>query len=154
MIDLLRKLSQLSELVSRPFEWLAPGFLLVLRFYVATVFFKSGLTKIADFSSTIALFENEYKVPVISPTLAAYSGTAAELVLPVMFALGLFSRPVALAFFIFNAVAVVSYPDISDAGVKDHLLWGTMMLVILFFGAGRLSADQAITASVGDRQEA
>lgn len=154
MIDLLRKLSQLSELVSRPFEWLAPGFLLVLRFYVATVFFKSGLTKIADFSSTIALFENEYKVPVISPTLAAYSGTAAELVLPVMFALGLFSRPVALAFFIFNAVAVVSYPDISDAGVKDHLLWGTMMLVILFFGAGRLSADQAITASVGDPQEA
>lgn len=154
MIDLLRKLSQLSELISRPFEWLAPGFLLVLRFYVATVFFKSGLTKIADFSSTIALFENEYKVPVISPTLAAYSGTAAELVLPVMFALGLFSRPVALGFFIFNAVAVVSYPDISDAGVKDHLLWGTMMLVILFFGAGRLSADQAITASVGDPQEA
>lgn len=151
-MNLLHKLSALSDLFSRPFDWLAPGFLVVLRFYVATVFFKSGLTKVADFSSTIALFENEYKVPVIPPTLAAYSGTAAELVLPVLFALGLFSRPVALAFFIFNAVAVVSYPDISDAGIKDHLLWGTMMLVVLFFGAGRLSVDRLLQS--GDRREA
>lgn len=153
MNDLLQKLSALSDLFSRPFDWMAPGFLLALRFYVATVFFKSGLTKIADFSSTIALFENEYKVPVISPTLAAYSGTAAELVLPVLFALGLFSRPVALAFFVFNAVAVVSYPDISDAGIKDHLLWGTMMLVVLFFGPGRLSADQTIKSNFGVEPE-
>ena len=154
MTHLLHKLCSLSEWFSRPFEWLAPGFLLALRFYVATVFFKSGLTKITDFSSTIALFENEYKVPVIPPTLAAYSGTAAELVLPVLFALGLFSRPVALAFFVFNAVAVVSYPDISDAGIKDHLLWGTMMLVVLFVGAGRLSVDHVIKSGIGTESEA
>ncbi len=154
MTDLLRKLFSLSELFARPFDWLAPGFLLALRFYVATVFFKSGLTKLADFSSTIALFENEYKVPVISPAFAAYSGTAAELVLPVLFALGFFSRPTALAFFVFNAVAVVSYPDISDAGVKDHLLWGTMMLVVLFFGAGRLSVDQLLRSDRHDEAAA
>lgn len=154
MTHLLHKLFAFSEWFSRPFEWLAPGFLLALRFHVATVFFKSGLTKVADFPSTIALFENEYKVPLISPALAAYSGTGAELALPVLFALGLFSRPVALVFFVFNAIAVVSYPDISDAGIKDHLLWGTMMLVVLFVGAGRLSVDHVVKSSIGAKSEA
>jgi uncharacterized membrane protein YphA (DoxX/SURF4 family) len=96
----------------------------------------------------IALFENEYRVPLLSPLLAACSGTAAELALPVLFAFGLASRPVAVAFFVFNAIAVVSYPDISDAGTKDHVLWGTMMLVILFFGAGRLSIDHWLRSRI------
>ena len=139
MSSLLRRAFSLSEVLSRSLDCLAPGFLLAVRLYVAQVFFQSGLTKLADFSSTIALFENEYRVPLLSPLLAAWSGTAAELALPVLFAFGLASRPVAVAFFVFNAIAVVSYPDISDAGTKDHVLWGTMMLVILFFGAGRLS---------------
>ena len=55
--------------MDRVMDWLSPLFLLGLRVYVANAFFKSGLTKIADFSSTVALFENEYKVPLISPTL-------------------------------------------------------------------------------------
>ncbi|MEO8103103.1 MAG: DoxX family protein [Betaproteobacteria bacterium] len=136
----------MTQWFGRGLDGLAPGFLLALRLYVAMVFFKSGLTKIADFSSTVALFENEYRVPVISPTLAAYSGTAAELVLPALFALGIASRPAALALFIFNIIAVVSYPDISEAGVKDHMLWGLMMLAVLFCGAGRLSADHFLKA--------
>ena len=149
MRSLINKINTSAELFARGMDWLAPGFLLGLRLYVALVFFKSGLTKIMDFSSTIALFENEYKVPVLSPVLAAYSGTAAELALPALFAAGFFSRPVALAFFIFNAVAVVSYPDISDAGVKDHMLWGTMMLVVMFFGPGRFSVDNWFKLATG-----
>ena len=143
---MIRKIYELADAFARGMDWLAPGFLLALRLYVAMVFFKSGLTKIMDFSSTVALFENEYKVPVISPMLAAASGTAAELVLPALFVLGLLSRPTALAFFVFNAVAVISYPDISDAGVKDHQLWGLMMLVVLFFGPGRFSLDRMFRA--------
>ncbi|MEO8384167.1 MAG: DoxX family protein [Betaproteobacteria bacterium] len=125
-------------------RWFSPLFLLGLRVYVANVFFKSGLTKVQDFSSTVALFENEYKVPVVSPVLAAFSGTAAELILPALLVLGLASRPTALALFVFNIVAVVAYPDISESGVKDHMLWGTMILVIAFFGSGKLSIDQWI----------
>ena len=63
--------------LDRGMEWLSPLFLLGLRGYVASVFFKSGLTKIQDFSSTVALFENEYKVPLISPTLANMAGVKA-----------------------------------------------------------------------------
>ena len=132
-------------------SWFSPLFLLGLRVYVANVFFKSGLTKIQDFSSTVALFENEYKVPVISPTLAAISGTGAELILPALLVLGLASRPTALALFVFNIVAVVAYPDISESGIKDHMLWGTMILVIAFFGAGKLSVDQWIKSRLVSR---
>ena len=141
---MMQKLFSAADAFARAMDWLAPGFLLALRLYVAMVFFKSGLTKIMDFSSTVALFENEYKVPVISPMLAALAGTGAELALPALFVAGLLSRPTALAFFVFNIIACVSYPDISDAGIKDHLLWGLMMLVVLFFGPGRFSLDRVI----------
>ena len=143
---MIKKIYDLADTFARGMDWLAPGFLLALRLYVAMVFFKSGLTKIMDFSSTVALFENEYRVPVISPMLAALAGTAAELALPAFFVLGLLSRPTALAFFVFNIVAAVSYPDISDAGVKDHMIWGLMMLVVLFFGPGRFSLDRVFKA--------
>ena len=133
----------------RAMNWFSPLFLFGLRVYVANVFFKSGLTKVQDFSSTVALFENEYKVPLVSPTLAAFSGTAAELILPALLVIGFASRPTALALFVFNIVAVVAYPDISESGVKDHILWGTMILVIAFFGSGKLSIDQWIKARLG-----
>lgn len=127
--------------LTRVLDALTPLFLLALRLYVASVFFKSGLTKVADFDTTIALFESEYRVPLLSPALAAYAGTAAEMLLPVLLALGLFSRPAAVALFVFNIVAVVSYPEISDAGVKDHVAWGTMIAVVAMFGAGRIAVD-------------
>ncbi len=129
---------------ARALDLLSSVFQLGLRLYVANVFFNSGLTKIRDFSSTVALFENEYMVPFLSPTVAAAMGTAAELGLPVLLVLGFASRPAALALFVFNIVAVVSYPDISASGVKDHVLWGMMLLVTVFYGPGRASIDHLL----------
>ena len=148
-MNFIKKIYAAIGILDRAMAWLSPLFLLGLRVYVANAYFKSGLTKIQDFSSTVALFENEYKVPIISPTLAAASGTVAELVLPALLVAGLASRPTALALFVFNIVAVVSYPDISDSGVKDHVLWGTMILVVLIFGSGRFSFDHWLKARLG-----
>ena len=148
-MNFIKKIYAAIGILDRAMAWLSPLFLLGLRVYVANAYFKSGLTKIQDFSSTVALFENEYKVPIISPTLAAASGTVAELVLPAWLVAGLASRPTALALFVFNIVAVVSYPDISDSGVKDHVLWGTMILVVLIFGSGRFSFDHWLKARLG-----
>ena len=116
-------------------------FALVVRLYVARVFFMSALTKLADWNITISLFTNEYHVPVLPPEVAAALGTSAELGLPVLLTLGLASRPAALALFVFNIVAVISYPDLSDAGLKDHMLWGALMLVTFFYGPGKISLD-------------
>jgi putative oxidoreductase len=124
---------------------LSHGFLLAARLYVAQIFFKSGLTKIQDFSSTIALFESEYKVPILSPEIAATLGTGAELVLPILLALGLISRPTAVALFVFNIVAVISYADISELGRADHVLWGALILMIAMFGSGKIALDHWIS---------
>jgi putative oxidoreductase len=112
-----------------------------VRLYVASVFFKSGLTKIASMDTTILLFTHEYQVPLLSPTLAAYLGTAAELVLPVMLALGLGGRLAAAALFAFNIVAVISYPDLNEVGVMQHQYWGVLLLIPLLYGPGKLSID-------------
>ena len=118
-----------------------PVFALAVRLYVARVFFLSGLTKLRDWDITVALFTNEYHVPFFMPEAAAALGTTAEVGLPVLLALGLGSRFAAAALFVFNIVAVISSPDLSDAGLVDHMLWGALMLVTLFYGPGRVSLD-------------
>jgi putative oxidoreductase len=123
---------------------LQPIFALAMRFYVAKVFIVSGWLKFQRWDSTLALFQNEYHVPVLSPQVAAVAGTAAELGLPILLLLGIGTRAAALALFVFNIVAVISYPDLSDAGLKDHYLWGALMLVIAVYGPGRLSIDRWI----------
>jgi putative oxidoreductase len=125
-------------------EFFTPAFDLAIRLYVARVFFMSGLTKIQSWDSTLSLFENEYAVPLLPPELAAYLGTAAELCLPPLLALGLGSRAVALAAFVFNVVAATSYPDISEAGIKDHILWGALLATTFFHGPGGISLDYFI----------
>ena len=123
---------------------LQPWFALAARLYVAKVFVLSGYLKASRWDSTLALFENEYHVPLLSPHTAALLGTTAELSLPVLLAFGIGSRATALALFVFNAVAVISYPELSAAGLKDHYLWGVLMLVIAFYGPGRWSVDRLL----------
>lgn len=127
---------------------------LLVRLWVANVFFKSGLTKISNWESTLSLFENEYQVPLLSPELAAYFGTAAELSLPILLALGLGTRFAAVALFVFNVVAVVSYPDLSPAGLNEHIYWGMLMLVTIVHGGGKVAIDHWIERTWGVKQPA
>jgi putative oxidoreductase len=124
---------------------LAPVVDLAMRLYIAWVFFKSGLLKFQSWESTLALFEYEYAVPFLSPVTAAYLGTAAELVLPVLLALGLAGRFAALALFVFNIVAVISYPDLSDVGRQHHYYWGALLAMLAVHGPGLLSVDGWLT---------
>src|SRR5690348_4682757 len=126
--------------------WIAqlePLLLLGLRFYLAKVFFMSGLTKTRDWSSTVALFTDEYHVPLLSPAVAAALGAATELSMPVLLVLGLASRFAAGVLFVFNIVAVASYYETltQTGGVRDHVLWGTMLLVLTVCGPGRIALD-------------
>ncbi|HZI84040.1 MAG TPA: DoxX family protein [Casimicrobiaceae bacterium] len=126
--------------------WIAklePLLLLGFRFYLAKVFFMSGLTKTRDWSSTVALFTDEYHVPLLSPAVAAALGAATELSMPVLLVLGLASRFAAGVLFVFNIVAVASYYETltQTGGVRDHVLWGTMLLVLTVCGPGRIALD-------------
>jgi putative oxidoreductase len=128
---------------------LRPLMLLGFRLYVARVFFMSGLTKIHDWSVTLALFTNEYHVPVLPPAVAAVMGTTTELSMPILLALGLATRFGAFVLFFFNIIAVVSYAALPDIAVKDHILWGTMILVILLCGPGVISLDHLLERRFG-----
>ncbi len=115
-----------------------------LRIYVANVFLQSGLTKIASWQQTLALFDGEYAVPLLNPAVAAYLGTAAELGLPLLLVFGLGTRLAAIALFVFNIIAVISYPDLSPVGLQQHQFWGALMLVTICHGPGKLSLDHFI----------
>ena len=125
----------------RALEAAAPVSDLLLRLWVAKIFFQSGLTKIASMDSTILLFKYEYEVPLLSPEVAAYAGTFAELTLPVLLAVGIAGRLGAIGLFVFNIVAVISYPGLNEVGREDHLVWGLMLLVAVLRGPGKLSVD-------------
>ncbi len=130
-------------------EWGGSLLALALRWYVGWQFFKSGLTKIQDWSITLALFRDEYQVPVLPPELAAYMGAAGELSLPLLLFVGLLSRPAALGLFGVNLMAVLSYPQLfafeCPAAINDHFFWGILMLVMVAYGPGRFSLDALIT---------
>ena len=113
-------------------EHLAPALDLGLRLFLANVFFKSGLTKIKSWDSTLYLFNDVYQVPLLSPELAAWLATSAELGLSVLLVLGLLGRLAAAGLFILNLVAVYSYySELSEAGINQHLYWGLLLAVLL-----------------------
>jgi putative oxidoreductase len=122
-------------------EALQPLALLAARLYVAQVFFLAGLSKLRDWDITLALFADEYRVPLLSSEWAAWLGTGGELVLPVLLALGLFGRVAALGLFVVNAVAVISLADIGPAALQQHQFWGSLLLGLLLWGPGRWSVD-------------
>ncbi|MEI7457096.1 MAG: DoxX family protein [Nitrosomonadales bacterium] len=113
-------------------EYLAPVLDLGMRVFLANVFFKSGLSKIQNWDSTLYLFRDEYRVPLLNPEWAAYLATGAELVFPLMLVAGLFGRIASGGLFILNLVAVISYyAELSEAGINQHLYWGMLFCVLL-----------------------
>jgi putative oxidoreductase len=125
-------------------EALQPLALLGARLFVGQAFFLSGLTKLRDWDTTLALFADEYQVPLLAPEVAAVAGTAGELVLPVMLVLGLGGRFAAAGLFVVNAVAVVSLMEIAPAALQQHQFWGSLLVAVLLWGPGRWSVDHAM----------
>ena len=145
-----------SVRMSRHMDVFQPLTDLLVRVFIGWQFFQSGLTKIANFDTTITLFEYEYSVPLLSPEIAAYLGTAAELALPVLLWVGLATRWTALALFLFNIVAVISYPPLYELALESgftqfspgfiqHIVWGLLMLVTISYGPSKVSFDHFFT---------
>jgi putative oxidoreductase len=126
----------------------APAALLA-RLYVAQAFFASGLTKLQDWGTTLALFTHEYAVPLLPPAWAALMGTGGELVLPVLLVLGLGGRVAALGLSVVNIVAVVALPEIAPAALQQHVSWGIALATLAVFGNGKWAADRFLTLRNG-----
>lgn len=131
---------------------------LLARFSIAAVFWKSGQTKVEGFAidivngtfelgwprlseSAVALFRDEYKVPLLSPETAALLATLAEHALPLLILLGLATRLSALGLLVMTAVIqTFVYPD----AYPTHGVWAAVLLYLMARGAGVVSLDHLI----------
>lgn len=141
----LSRLAKYYYKASRLPEYLAPALDLGIRLFLANIFFKSGLTKIHNWDSTLYLFSDVYQVPLLPPELAAYLTTSAELGLPVLLVMGLLGRFAAGGLFILNLVAVMSfYSELSESGINQHLYWGMLLAVLLLISRDAWSIDKLL----------
>lgn len=118
---------------------------LATRVGIAAIFFYSGRTKVEGFltltDGAYELFRTEYRLPLVSPEIAAHLAAYAEHLLPMLLLLGLFSRLSALALLGMTLVIqVFVYPD----AWPTHLSWAALLLYLVGRGAGRLSLDRAL----------
>jgi len=141
----LRKLIQsiIDTFEAIPYSVLA----LVARLAAADVFWRSGETKVDGWritETTLDLFREEYRVPLLPPEVAAYMATIQEHLFSVLLLIGLASRFSALGLLLMTAVIqLFVYP----ANYPDHLLWAAALLLIVARGPGSFSIDHFIRRS-------
>ena len=111
---------------------------LLTRVAIANVFWRSGMTKLANWDQTIQLFQDEYHVPLLPPEIAATLGATFALSCPVLLALGLATRLAALPLLAMTAVIqTFVYPQ----NWPEHLTWAAMLLFLVVRGGGTYSLD-------------
>lgn len=126
-----------ARLEAVPYSLLA----LPLRAAVAIIFWNSAMTKLANWDTALALFSDEYQVPLLPPEIAGYMAVSIELTAPVLLVLGLMTRPVAFVLLgMTTVIEVFVYPQ----AWPTHLQWAAMMLVLLCRGAGTFSLDHVL----------
>lgn len=145
----LARLASWYQCGARVLDAAQPLAALLARAYLAQVFFMSGLTKLRDWDITLALFTDEYHVPLLPPAWAAVMGTGGELLLPVLLVLGLGVRFAALGLFVVNGVAVMSLAEIAPAALQQHILWGALAAALAIHGGSRWSLDRWLARRFG-----
>ncbi|MDE2331543.1 MAG: DoxX family protein [Bradyrhizobium sp.] len=125
---------------------------LALRIALALPFFRSGLTRWDGFlslsPSAAYLFEEEFKLHLFGgaydipmPLLTAHTTATAEIVLPILLALGLGTRFAALGLLVMTGVIQLVVPD---GWANFHLPWAAMALGLIALGPGPLSLDHVL----------
>jgi putative oxidoreductase len=124
---------------------------LAARVFPAAVFWQSGQTKIEGWhlsDSAIALFQDEYKLPLVDPTAAAYAAAFAEHFFPILLVLGLASRFAAFSLLVMTSIIeIFVYPD----AWPTHGVWATCFLLVITRGPGLISIDHFIAKHFGLR---
>lgn len=121
---------------------------LAMRFGVGLVFFNAGVLKYQSFEFAVKLFEDEYKVPLLAPAVAARMAMFNELTFSTLLFLGLGTRFATLPLLgMIMVIQLFVYPS----AWPDHLLWGSILIFLLTRGPGVLSVDHLIDRRFGNR---
>lgn len=117
---------------------------LAARVAAGGVFWRSGQTKLDGFhvaDTTFYLFQEEYRLPLIPPDIAAYLATINENLFSALLVVGLASRVSAAV--LLGMTAVIQLFVFPEAW-SEHILWAASLLVIIQRGPGRISLDHAV----------
>lgn len=115
---------------------ISPAMMLLLRFWMAKIFWASGILKVSNWENTLALFTHEHPVPFMPVPLAAFMGTAFEIICPILLAAGFMTRAATLPLIAMTLVINFTYQESAE-----HYYWLLLLGVILTQGAGKFSAD-------------
>ena len=131
-----RLVDSASRFVSHPL--LALG----ARLSMAGVFLMSGRTKVEGWltvsDTAVSLFEDEYRLPLLPPEVAAHLATYAEHLFPLLLVLGLATRWSAAALL---AMTLVIQVFVYPSAWATHLGWATLLMYLVGRGPGPLSLD-------------
>jgi putative oxidoreductase len=120
-----------------------------MRVAIGGVFFNSGMLKVNSFEFAVKLFEAEYRLPLLDPVFAARLAAFTEITFPVFLVLGLATRLATLP--LLGMVAVIEIFVYPQAWV-EHLLWASVLTLLLTRGAGVLSLDFLIERWLAKRE--
>jgi putative oxidoreductase len=116
-----------------------------MRIGVGMVFFNAGLLKYKSFEFAVKLFEDEYKVPLLSPAVAARLAMINELTTSILLILGFATRLATLPLLgMISLIQIFVYPN----AWPDNVLWGSILIFLLTRGPGPLSIDYLVEGYV------
>jgi putative oxidoreductase len=119
---------------------------LFCRFGMALVFWRSAQSKLASWDTTLTLFREEYRVPLLPPEIAAYLAATVELTTPILLVLGLATRAGAAAML---GMALVIQLFVYPENYPDHLLWAGPLTYLILRGPGVVSLDHLVRRRFG-----
>jgi putative oxidoreductase len=117
----------------------------LFRLAIFGVFFRAGLNKLGSWESTVALFRDEYRVPVLPPDVAAVLATSVEVGCTTLLLLGLATRLATVPLLgMLLTIQLFVYPQ----AWHEHLVWGSILLFLLTRGGGAISVDRLIARAI------
>jgi len=143
ILSLAGRLFDAHEAVGRGLTRLVETlFNVAARLWMGKIFLDSGIARVINWDKQEFLFQEEYKLGLLSPKLWAILTTGAELVLPVLLFVGLFTRVPALGLLIMTAFIhfVVGFAN-EDYLAPYHYVWMLVFGYLFIRGGGPFSID-------------
>jgi putative oxidoreductase len=140
--DIVGFIARVSRLAERG---VAPVVDLIIRLWLAQIFFVSAIIKLANWDNALNLARYEYPVRWMEPVTAAYLGVSIELIGAILLAAGLATRLAALSMLVLSLVIQLNY-----RALDTHLFWAVLFGWYVVRGAGPLSIDRLLARGLAE----
>jgi NADH dehydrogenase/putative oxidoreductase len=143
---LIERTRDITTFLARLFENTAWPFVdLAIRFWLAKIFFISGMLKLMHWATAVELAAHEYPVAWLTPVTAATVGVSIETVAALILASGFMTRYAAIALGLLTLTIQLAYQ-----ALDTQLFWMALFGWYAIIGAGPLSVDHLLRRGLID----